>query len=662
MKLPTATHESIKKCREQGFIAVLRGKLKEEDWGDPDRICAIRVSGSDSVTFLHSQLTNEVKALKPGEGNLSARVTRTGTLVSYFSLHRTLEETLSFVLVIEGRHAVQEMATLLDDLRKFSVVEDVELDDVSCDYDWVTIQGPNAASACEQAFGKLKGAGDETTGWADVSEYAIRDFQTGPAGGSFVITRSLTGDPGFIVALPREAEMVQEFIARFKATELGKTFDELDNVFNLNETLDTLRIEAGVVRMGFASDATLKNVDAISGKVVLPETGLEQYVVSYSKGCYLGQEVIARIRTYGSVPFVLRGLIFTLEKIDLNAPPVIGEIVVGPVYRIPEPGAEVVLEDGTKIGRMASRTFSPVFDTPIAFAYLDRAHRTPGTKLRIRASDINKFYDHFAALNGTPPGTKLIFRANNVCYLDAEVRLLPFYRAADTASRVAFLHDRAIRLFAAGDDAKAQELLEEALRLDPSFADGYEALGVILGRTGKFTEAIDIFKRLEEVAPNEPMVHTNLSLFYMKLGDKVAAEDEKAKGIIKQFGRFAGAKKAEQVAAEEADKKKADAERKRAMFEEVLEIDADDAMALFGLGNALSTLGDWEGAERVLSKSCTVQADNSAAFLARGKALEMLHREADAVGVYRAGMAVASKKGDLMPLKEMERRVLLLGS
>ena len=71
-------------------------------------------------------------------------------------------------------------------------------------------------------------------------------------------------------------------------------------------------------------------------------------------------------------------------------------------------------------------------------------------------------------------------------------------------------------------------------------------------------------------------------------------------------------------------------------------------------------LKDFEGAERVLAKSCAVQSDNSAAYLARGKALEMLNREADAVAVYRAGMNVASKKGDLMPLKEMERRVLLL--
>ena len=574
-------------------------------------IGAILVTGADATSFLNSQLTNEVEALKPGDGNLSARVTRTGTLVNYFSLHRMPKVPASFMIVLDG-NADQGVASLQADLGKFAVIEDVTLEDVSEQYDWLAIQGPSAARACEAVFGSVAAVSNGSAAWHDLSEYNARYLNDGPPAGSFVLVRSLTGDPGYIVAVPREADALPEIEARFHASEFGKAFVKLDAA-DSEPVIEALRIEAGVVRVG---------IDAPEGKLVLPETGLEAQVVSYSKGCYLGQEVIARIRTYGSVPLVLRGLIFSGAASVLEQCPALG--------------ADLFEENGTKIGRIASRAFSPVFDAPIAFAYLDRAHRTPGTKLKIRGQDGS--------------------------LLDAEVRLLPFYRAADTASRVAFLHDRAIRLFAAGDDAKAQELLEEALRLDPGFADGYEALGVLLGRTGKFTEAIDIFKRLEEVAPNEPMVHTNLSLFYMKLGDKVAAEDEKSKGIIKQFGRFAGAKKAEQVAAEETAKKKADAERKRAMFEEVLEIDADDAMALFGLGNALSTLGDWEGAERVLSKSCTVQSDNSAAFLARGKALEMLGREADAVRVYRDGMAVASKKGDLMPLKEMERRVLLLGS
>ncbi len=317
-----------------------------------------------------------------------------------------------------------------------------------------------------------------------------------------------------------------------------------------------------------------------------------------------------------------------------GVPPAAIEAWLAALERLPETGADLLTEDGRKVGQIVSRSVSPVLEAPVAFAYLDRASRTPGTQLKLK---------------DTRGGT-----------FSARVALLPFYKASDVKSRVAFLHDRAIRLFADEKDDRALALLEEALRLDPSFADGYEALGVILGRSGRFNEAIDIFKRLEEVAPNEPMVHTNLSLFYMKIGDKTAAEEEKAKATVKQFSRFGAMRVDEKRAAEEEAHKKTEAQRRKKMFEEVLEIDPEDPIALFGLGNALSALGDWTGAEQALGRTCAAQKDNSAAYLAHGKALEMLNREADAVRVYREGMAVASRKGDLMPLKEMERRVLLL--
>jgi len=146
----------------------------------------------------------------------------------------------------------------------------------------------------------------------------------------------------------------------------------------------------------------------------------------------------------------------------------------------------------------------------------------------------------------------------------------------------------------------------------------------------------------------------------MKLGDKVAAEEEKAKATIKQFSRFGSLKKDEQRAAEESRKKREEALRKKAMFEEVIEFDPDDPIALFGLGNALSALEDWAGAEQALAKATSVDKNNSPVYLAHGKALEMLNREGDALRVYRDGMAVASRKGDLMPLKEMDRRAVLL--
>ena len=200
------------------------------------------------------------------------------------------------------------------------------------------------------------------------------------------------------------------------------------------------------------------------------------------------------------------------------------------------------------------------------------------------------------------------------------------------------------------------------MRLDPSFSDAYEALGVILGRSERYHEAIDIFKRLEEVAPKEPMVHTNLSLFYMKIGDKEAAEVELAKGTVKRFGEIANQKDMERKLAEEIQKRKEDAIRKKGMFQEVIEIDAEDPIALFGLGNAHATLEEFAPAETAYAKATQVQPDNSAVYLAHGKVLEKLERLEQAMAVYETGMQVASKKGDLMPLKEMEHRLLLLRS
>ncbi len=74
----------VKKARQSALLALLGRDGPASGVAD---LGAIRVSGADAANFLHSQLTNEVKALKPGEGNLSARVTRTGTLVRWFSLH-----------------------------------------------------------------------------------------------------------------------------------------------------------------------------------------------------------------------------------------------------------------------------------------------------------------------------------------------------------------------------------------------------------------------------------------------------------------------------------------------------------------------------------------------------------------------------------------------
>ena len=203
--------------------------------------------------------------------------------------------------------------------------------------------------------------------------------------------------------------------------------------------------------------------------------------------------------------------------------------------------------------------------------------------------------------------------------------------------------------------------LENVLSLDPSFRDAYELVGVMLGKQGRWHEAVDFFRRLEEIAPDEPMVNTNLSVAYMKLGDKAAAEDQAAAGTAK---RFAAMNRGDRSVAEFAkDQREFEAKmtaRKLAMFQRVLSLDPDDPVALFGVGSAQSSLGDWRDAAISFERAVMVDKNNSAAWLGWGKALEECESGASAIDVYKDGIEVASRRGDLMPLREMRHRVMIL--
>jgi len=591
MKPTPNTLSQVRAARERGVVAALQA-TDADKW--MANVGALRIHGPDADTFLHSQITNDVSGLEPGAGNLSARVTRTGHLVQLFSLHRrpgAPTDVPDFLAIVE-RDRLETLRKALDD---FLFTDDLEITDISDARRWWTLQGPAAPEAMDQIF-------PQERSWEEIPENTW--VQSDEA---WVIKRSLTGDAGFLVGLTVEQSDFSDGIEQ--ATTLGLQHVSTEDIAAL---LEVLRIEGGLVRV---------DVDLPAKARLLPETGLEQQTVSYTKGCYLGQEVIARVRTYGSVPTALRALVLT-QTTDQAA-----------LDEIPANGEPVSIE-GKRIGHWASRTYSPAVSAPVAYAYLNRHHRTPGTQLTVDG------------LNGP---------------LHVQVQLLPLHHSADLEARVHQMYDRAIRIFADGDEAKALKLLERTLSLDASFADAYEAIGVILGRSGRYHEAIDFFQRLGEVVPDEPLVHTNLSLYYMKIGDKQTAEDHSSLALQKGLAAASdGERSLAEIANEQLASRRLDAERKKRMFGQVLEFDPDDSIALFGSGSALSVLMEWEEAAAMLERASAADKNNSAVYLAWGKALEELDRTDDAIATYRAGMDVASKRGDLMPLKEMEHRVLLL--
>lgn len=129
-----------------------------------------------------------------------------------------------------------------------------------------------------------------------------------------------------------------------------------------DELYETLRIEAGIPLYGIDMDET----------TIVPELGLDG-LISYNKGCYIGQEIIARIHFRGHVAKRLTGLI-------LDSPPYEGGVTEGRGGSL-LPGSELTAPDGKPAGRVTSLTYSPKLEKTIALAYVRYDHLAEGTEL-----------------------------------------------------------------------------------------------------------------------------------------------------------------------------------------------------------------------------------------------------------------------------------------
>jgi tetratricopeptide (TPR) repeat protein len=284
-----------------------------------------------------------------------------------------------------------------------------------------------------------------------------------------------------------------------------------------------------------------------------------------------------------------------------------------------------------KIGVVKSSAYSPSLGKVIALAYLQKDFRSPDQTYEV-------------TLNNTPARI-------TTC-------LLPFYQTAGKTERAKQLHHQALALFKAEENLdRPIALLRESIALDPKYAPGYEALGVMLSKQNKLDEAIALMKRLAEIDPQEIMAHTNLSIYYMQQGRIEDAEMEKAEATAIQFEKLVEENQAKKAREKQASKNKEEQERQVEMFHKVLEIDSIDQVANFGLGSIYLDTGKYEEALGPLNTVVEHYRDHSAAYLALGKTLEKLSRKEEAAEVYKDGIEAASKKGDLMPLRDMQSRL-----
>ena len=296
------------------------------------RLC---LTGADRVRLLNGQVTNDVKMLSVGMGCYAAVVTAKGKMESDANIYCLPDE-----LLLDFEPGLTTKLTQRFD--KYIIADDVQAVDVAPLYGLLSLQGPKSA-------GVIQALDLNFTVPSRLMEFSsVKDESHGEI---YCVNHSRARALGFDLFVPTAAlaEVAGKLVAG-AANAGGRACGW--------RALEWARIEAGIPRFGADMDETN----------LVPEAGIERQAISYTKGCYIGQEVIARLRTYGQVSKALRGL--RLEK-DLKGLPV---------------GGDRLWQGDKEIGYVTSSIFSPTLKTNIALGYVRRECNEVGTRLTLRTA------------------------------------------------------------------------------------------------------------------------------------------------------------------------------------------------------------------------------------------------------------------------------------
>jgi folate-binding protein YgfZ len=297
------------------------------------RLC---LTGTDRHRFLNGQVTNDVKNLRPGAGCYAALVTAKGKMQSDLNIYSLPDELLLDFEPGMGTAVAERF-------EKFIIADDVQVVDVTPHYGLLSVQGPKSAEALRSAVPAV------TTTDAPLNFVGLADPELGEI---YCMTHPRGTTSGFdlfipVATLETAARRLHDSVANLGGRPCGW------------QALEMIRIEAGIPRYGADMDESN----------LAPETAIEARAISYAKGCYIGQEVIARIRTYGKVAKSLRGL---LLPDDLKGLPARGD---------------KLFHDGREAGYVTSALASPTFGRNIALGYVRRECNEPGTVLGLPSPD-----------------------------------------------------------------------------------------------------------------------------------------------------------------------------------------------------------------------------------------------------------------------------------
>ena len=286
------------------------------------------ISGSEAVMFLNGLITNDMKTLAVNSWMPAVFPNVQGRLLAAV---RIIHREDGFLIDTESA----TLAIVLKLLERFTLAGDFHVADLTSETAMLSIQGMNSDEVILKTLG-------ETV----INRHGVVIAQLGNGAKVTIIRATHTAEDGFDLFISaNESGSLRDSLTRAGAQPVGA------------EALEVLRVEAGIPRFGLDMDETN----------VVTETNLDE-AVSFTKGCYIGQEIIARIRYRGHVAKKLTGLTFE------------NEVAL-------ESGAKIFSADDKEIGRVTSLTFSPRLKRTIALGYVKYDYLGPGTSVKVVSAD-----------------------------------------------------------------------------------------------------------------------------------------------------------------------------------------------------------------------------------------------------------------------------------
>ena len=289
----------------------------------------LRLTGTERAEYLHRIVSNEVTKLSPGGGNYAMILTNRGKIIA--DMNVVVAE--DYIDLITNAIAKEDLHRSLD---KYLIADDVEINDITAETGIILVSGVNSGLFIESLLGidvdNLEEYQSVNGKIADLSVKCVSSLETGEVGFQLHVNSA-----------SELSDLWQVLIAE------GKSFGVVPVGL---KALNSLRLEAGIPWFG----------NELDDSIIPLEAELEK-AVNFEKGCYIGQEIVARMKYRGHPNRLLRGL--EIDSEDL-------------------PSEKAVIRSGEKqIGYVTSVVKSPTLNKTIALGYVRTAFTEHGSEVEI---------------------------------------------------------------------------------------------------------------------------------------------------------------------------------------------------------------------------------------------------------------------------------------